>query len=209
MTRKKSQRQDQYNRGKQLFIDTAKDLFKSQGYDKTKVADIVNASGRNVSTLYHYFPEGKKDIVKILLITDIKDEFDKLAKLMTDKSDGSLIDSLHLFYHQFVEIFYRNWYLMSIMLYYKDDFEADVTPITREGTDHMRELLAAFLQQRVNNRELYITDCEVAAKLFFAPGMENIIVNFSEPEKDVFETSEIDQLIATWQRETIFFDESN
>ena len=209
MTGKKSQRQDQYNRGKQLFIDTAKDLFKSQGYDKTKVADIVNASGRNVSTLYHYFPEGKKDIVKILLITDIKDEFDKLAKLMTDKSDGSLIDSLHLFYHQFVEIFYRNWYLMSIMLYYKDDFEADVTPITREGTDHMRELLAAFLQQRVNNRELYITDCEVAAKLFFAPGMENIIVNFSEPEKDVFETSEIDQLIATWQRETIFFDESN
>lgn len=209
MTGKKSQRQDQYNRGKQLFIDTAKDLFKSQGYDKTKVADIVNASGRNVSTLYHYFPEGKKDIVKILLITNIKDEFDKLAKLMTDKSDGSLIDSLHLFYHQFVEIFYRNWYLMSIMLYYKDDFEADVTPITREGTDHMRELLAAFLQQRVNNRELYITDCEVAAKLFFAPGMENIIVNFSEPEKDVFETSEIDQLIATWQRETIFFDESN
>ncbi|GAX07495.1 TetR family transcriptional regulator [Secundilactobacillus silagincola] len=209
MTGKKSQRQDQYNRGKQLFIDTAKDLFKSQGYDKTKVADIVNASGRNVSTLYHYFPEGKKDIVKILLITDIKDEFDKLAKLMTDKSDGSLIDSLHLFYHQFVEIFYRNWYLMSIMLYYKDDFEADVTPITREGTDHMRELLAAFLQQRVNNRELYITDCEVAAKLFFAPGMENIIVNFSEPEKDVFETSEIDQLIATWQRETIFFDSTN
>ncbi len=209
MTRKKSQRQDQYNRGKQLFIDTAKDLFKSQGYDKTKVADIVNASGRNVSTLYHYFPEGKKDIVKILLITDIKDEFDKLAKLMTDKSDGSLIDSLHLFYHQFVEIFYRNWYLMSIMLYYKDDFEADVTPITREGTDHMRELLAAFLQQRVNNRELYITDCEVAAKLFFAPGMENIIVNFSEPEKDVFETSEIDQLSATWQRETIFFDSTN
>lgn len=209
MTGKKSQRQDQYNRGKQLFINTAKDLFKSQGYDKTKVADIVRASGRNVSTLYHYFPEGKKDIVKILLITDIKDEFDKLAKLMTDKNDGSLIDSLHLFYHQFVEIFYRNWYLMSIMLYYKDDFEADVTPITREGTDHMRELLAAFLQQRVNNRELYITDCEVAAKLFFAPGMENIIVNFSEPEKDVFETSEIDQLIATWQRETIFFDSTN
>lgn len=209
MTGKQSQRQDQYNRGKQLFIDTAKDLFKTQGYDKTKVSDIVRASGRNVSTLYHYFPEGKKDIVKILLITDIKDEFDKLAQLMTDESDGSLIDSLHLFYHQFVEIFYHNWYLMSIMLYYKDDFEADVTPITREGTDHMRELLADFLQKRVDNRELYITDCEVAAKLFFAPGMENIIVNFSEPEKDVFETSEIDQLIATWQRETIFFDESN
>lgn len=209
MTGKQSQRQDQYNRGKQLFIDTAKDLFKTQGYDKTKVSDIVRASGRNVSTLYHYFPEGKKDIVKILLITDIKDAFDKLAQLMTDKSDGSLIDSLHLFYHQFVEIFYHNWYLMSIMLYYKDDFEADVTPITREGTDHMRELLADFLQKRVDNRELYITDCEVAAKLFFAPGMENIIVNFSEPEKDVFETSEIDQLIATWQRETIFFNESN
>lgn len=208
MTGKQSQRQAQYNRGKQLFIDTAKHLFKSKGYDKTKINDIVNASGRNVSTLYHYFPAGKKDIVKTLLITDIKEEFDKLAQLMASKNDGSLIDSLHLFYHQFVEIFYHNWYLMSIMLYYKDDFEAEVTPITREGTDHMRELLAEFLQKRVDNRELYITNCEVAAKLFFAPGMENIIVNFSEPEKDVFETSEIDQLIATWQRDTIFFEHS-
>lgn len=208
MTEKQSQRQAQYNRGKQLFIDTAKHLFQSKGYDKTKISDIVDASGRNVSTLYHYFPEGKKDIVKTLLITDIKEEFDKLAALMASKSDSSLIDSLHLFYHQFVEIFYHNWYLMSIMLYYKDDFETEVTPITREGTDHMRELLAAFLQKRVNNRELYITDCVVAAKLFFSPGMENIIVNFSEPEKDVFETSEIDQLIAMWQRETIFFDQS-
>lgn len=36
---------------------------------------------------------------------------------------------------------------MSIMLYYKDDFEAEVTPITREGTDHMRKLLAAFLKK--------------------------------------------------------------
>ncbi|MFC6253224.1 TetR/AcrR family transcriptional regulator [Secundilactobacillus hailunensis] len=207
MTGKQSQRQDQYNRGKQLFIDTAKHLFKTKGYDKTKVSDIVNASGRNVSTLYHYFPAGKKDIVKILLITDIKEEFDKLATLMAQESDRSLIDALHLFFHQFVAIFYHNWYLMSIMLYYKDDFEAEVTPITREGTDHMRKLLATFLQKRVDNRELYITDCNVAAKLFFAPGMEAIIVNFSEPEKDVFDTTEIDQLIAIWQRETVFFDQ--
>lgn len=106
MTGKQSQRQDQYNRGKQLFIDTAKHLFKTQGYDKTKVSDIVNASGRNVSTLYHYFPAGKKDIVKILLITDIKEEFDKLAALMAQESDRSLIDALHLFYHQFVAIFF-------------------------------------------------------------------------------------------------------
>lgn len=208
MSGKQSQRQAQYNRGKQLFIDTAKDLFKSKGYDKTKVSDIVNASGRNVSTLYHYFPAGKKDIVKTLLMTDIRDKFNKLATLMADKSDGSLIDSLHLFYHEFVKIFYQNWYLMCIMLYYKNDFETEVTPITRRGTDQIRELLAAFLQKRVDNKELYITNCEVAAKLFFAPGMENIIVNFSEPEKDVFETSEIDQLIETWQRDTIFFDQS-
>lgn len=208
MTGKQSQRQAQYNRGKQLFMDTAKDLFKSKGYDKTKVSDIVNASGRNVSTLYHYFPAGKKDIVKTLLMTDIRDKFNKLAQLMANKSDGSLIDSLHLFYHEFVKIFYQNWYLMCIMLYYKKDFETEVTPITRRGTDQIRELLAAFLQKRVDNRELYITNCEVAAKLFFAPGMENIIVNFSEPEKDVFETSEIDQLIETWQRDTIFFEQS-
>lgn len=208
MSGKQSQRQAQYNRGKQLFIDTAKNLFKSKGYDKTKVSDIVNASGRNVSTLYHYFPAGKKDIVKTLLMTDIRDKFNKLATLMADKSDGSLIDSLHLFYHEFVKIFYQNWYLMCIMLYYKNDFETEVTPITRRGTDQIRELLAAFLQKRVDNRELYITNCEVAAKLFFAPGMENIIVNFSEPEKDVFETSEIDQLIETWQRDTIFFEQT-
>ena len=189
------------------YLSTPLSIFLKLRGTINKVSDIVDASGRNVSTLYHYFPEGKKDIVKILLITDIKEEFDKLAALMAQKSDLSLIDALHLFYHQFVAIFYHNWYLMSIMLYYKDDFETEVTPITRQGTDHMRELLAKYLQKRVDNRELYITDCDVAAKLFFAPGMENIIVNFSEPEKDVFETSEIDQLIAGWQRETIFFDQ--
>ena len=207
MVKKQSQRQDQYDKGRQLFIETAKYFFKTKGYDQTKISDIVAKSGKNVSTLYHYFPKGKKDIIKALLVTDIKQEFDKIETLMANSSERSLVDALHLFYHQFISIFYRNWYLMSIVLYYKNDFETDVTPITRSGTDRVRLLLADFLKQRVAKREIYITDCDTAAELFFSPGMENMIVNFSEPEKDIYDTREIDMLIEYWQRDVIFFDD--
>ncbi|WP_461216062.1 TetR/AcrR family transcriptional regulator [Lacticaseibacillus sp. GG6-2] len=206
MGEKPSQRQDQYNKTHDLFLHVAKQLFKTKGYDSIKVSDIVAQSNKNISTLYHYFPKGKKDIVKALLLSDIKEEFDKLEKLIADNDAMPLEKALHLFYRQFVAIFYENWYLMSIMLYYRADFEAHVTPITRKGTDRVRELLAEFLRRRVAKKEIYIPDCTAAASLFFAPGMESIIVNFSEPEQNVFDTREIDQLIACWRREVVFFD---
>ncbi|MTV82731.1 TetR/AcrR family transcriptional regulator [Secundilactobacillus folii] len=206
-TEKISQRQDQYDRGRHLFLETAKKLFKSEGFDRTKISDIVKASGKNVSTLYHYFPNGKTDLFKALLLTDIKAEFDKLEKMMMPDTDQPVVEALHAVYHQFVHIFYTNWYLMSIMFYYKSEFSEEMSPITRAGTDHIRSLLAEYLKQKVAQKELYIPDCDVAAKLFFAPGMEAMVVNFSEPEKDVYDTSQIDALIATWQRDTIFFDQ--
>lgn len=208
MEEKLSQRQAQYNKTRALFLQMAKQLFKTKGYDSTKVSDIVALSNKNISTLYHYFPQGKKDIVKALLLSDIKEEFDKLEQLIQQNDNMPLIEALHLFYRQFVEIFYDNWYLMSIMLYYRADFETHVTPITRTGTDRVRELLAEFLKRRVAKHEIYVPDCTAAAKLFFAPGMESIIVNFSEPEQNIFDTKEIDELIACWQREVIFFEQA-
>jgi len=57
-----------FTRNKQEKIDKIFDIFfdlvLKNGYDKTSTNNVAEAAGLSIGTVYRYFPEGKKDIIR-------------------------------------------------------------------------------------------------------------------------------------------------
>jgi TetR/AcrR family transcriptional regulator, lmrAB and yxaGH operons repressor len=61
------------------IVNAAVMLFRRQGYARTAVNDIVDASGAPKGSLYHYFPEGKASIA----IAAVEEATRRVAETMT------------------------------------------------------------------------------------------------------------------------------
>ncbi|MEQ8699520.1 MAG: TetR/AcrR family transcriptional regulator [Bauldia litoralis] len=64
-------------------IDAALNLFRTQGYHHTSIADIANACGLLKGSIYHYFP-GKKEIAVAALDRVIAESREKIFALAQD-----------------------------------------------------------------------------------------------------------------------------
>lgn len=53
------------------IVETAVQLFNQRGYFQTSVADIDKAANVSKGVFYHYFPNGKKELMKQVLSTSL------------------------------------------------------------------------------------------------------------------------------------------
>jgi len=65
------------------IIDAAVTLFRRQGYSKTGLNDIVEASGAPKGPVYHYFPKGKPSIAAAA----IEDAGERVVRTVRDLAD--------------------------------------------------------------------------------------------------------------------------
>lgn len=63
------------------------ELFREYGYHGTSYGQITQATGLGKGSLYHYFPNGKDDIVKAIL-ANIHDWFEKNIFLLLEANGG-------------------------------------------------------------------------------------------------------------------------
>lgn len=62
------------------LLESAKELFASNGYHATTTRQITKNIGMADGLIYHYFPEGKKQILDIIIKEFINDKWIKLEK---------------------------------------------------------------------------------------------------------------------------------
>ena len=103
--KKKSQRQAVYDSSLDNFLDSSRTLFQTKEFADTTIRDIAKQAGKSVGTLYHYFPNGKEDVVRHLLLRDFYEPHLKLQKYIKEHFEDDLADVLHQAYHDFVSIF--------------------------------------------------------------------------------------------------------
>lgn len=83
-------RKEQAEATKRRLVEAAKKAFSEKGYKGTSVRALSRSIGISESLLYHYFPDGKKELFREILKEDLSEIAEQLMQFQTDKEMYSL-----------------------------------------------------------------------------------------------------------------------
>ncbi len=87
MTRRKYAREE--------LIKTAIKLIETQGYSNVSTNQIAKEANKSIGTLYYYFPKGKPDIIKEIMMAEFVDIFkEEIPEDITKEQVPKLLKSL-------------------------------------------------------------------------------------------------------------------
>lgn len=101
------------------LLDSAVKLFAENGYKGTTVRSITRNVNLSDSLLYHYFPDGKKQIFEAAVEENIKEISSSLSSLigMKDCVKMPLADFLEVVYLSFMETVRTHLDIMRVILW--------------------------------------------------------------------------------------------
>ena len=113
---KMTTRQEQAAETKRNLLDAARTLFAENGYSATTVRDINRTAGMADGLLYHYFPDGKKEILLVL----VEEKIGEIRDLLRSGAEGldglPLDEALEQVFQNWFEVFYAHKDVMKILL---------------------------------------------------------------------------------------------
>ena len=136
---------------KQKIMDAALQLFKSKGFDATRLQDIAKAAGMTRGAIYWHF-KNKLDILATLML-DMKKRFEVLLKNFQEE-DGSAVKKLERLIHEIIMAHTADEQFQDLIIvmmsnyqisqnlrkhHFKDEFPTQfietVSDLTRQGMD--------------------------------------------------------------------------
>ena len=78
-------RKEQAEATKRRLIEAAKKAFSEKGYKETSVRALSRSINISESLLYHYFPDGKKELFREILKEELSGVSEKLTQFENDK----------------------------------------------------------------------------------------------------------------------------
>lgn len=158
-------RSEKAARTRQKLIETAKRSFSENGYNGTSVRDISKSIGVSESLLYHYFPNGKRELLSEIM----KKELDDFRKSVPDNDvfdifDGLPIeDSLKSIYTRLSGFINEHIDLIRIVILEKEVRDFIRAEDMNRYLDGIEKFLKEFLQNRMDKGEIGNIDCCAAA----------------------------------------------
>ena len=102
---------------KKLIMDTALELFASEGFHTTPISKIAAAAGISKGLLYNYF-DSKEDLIKTIIFNGL----DNLSQYIDPNHDGVLTrDELRYFLEEFSNVMKKDphfWTLYRFLSLY-------------------------------------------------------------------------------------------
>ena len=95
---------------KKLILDTALELFSSEGDHSISISRIASVAGISKGLLYNYF-EGKEDLIKTIIFNGL----DSLSQFIDPDHDGVLTkDEIRYFLEEFFKLLERDLYFWKL-----------------------------------------------------------------------------------------------
>lgn len=76
------------------IVNTSIKLFNQHGYFKTTMADINRAADVSKGVFYHYFPDGKKELMRYVLKMTLEQQRELEAKLFSENETKTAVHQL-------------------------------------------------------------------------------------------------------------------
>ncbi len=167
-----STRADQAEETKQKLLDNALVLFSEQGYNKTSVRALARQAGLSDGILYHHFPEGKQQILSVLLNRGIQQTLVQLSQFNQDLENVPLDQVLNTLCELCVVLFSKNKDLLKVILRESENMQLNEIHVVSHLFQIRQQWLAELLAQRAVKSEICVMDYASAAQQFMAVNIQ-------------------------------------
>lgn len=157
----------EYHVRKNELLDTAQELFFTQGYEQTTVETIIQKVGVSKGTFYYYF-KSKEDLLD-KLIEKLSEKILEEVRKIVDREDLDAITKLNRAYAVTRSVKLENLELLKVLLkvLYDDKNLLFRYKIYRNSTEIMAPEFTKIIKQGIKE-EVFNTDFpDEAAKLIF------------------------------------------
>lgn len=170
-------RSEQADETRQKLIETAKKAFSENGYKAASVRSISKSIGVSESLLYHYFPNGKRELLAEVMRSEMpvfcqsiseSDIFEKLENIPA-------IDAFEMFFSKLTEFVNDHIDIIRISILEKEVrdylYHGEMSGFIRSAED----FFVGFLEKRKASGEINCSDCKTAALVAKAMLLNNVL----------------------------------
>ena len=149
------------------FLNTAQELFFTQGYDQTSVESIIRKIGLSKGTFYYYF-KSKEDLLDAL-IERLSEKILEEVKKIADRQDLDAITKLNRAYAVTRSIKLENLELLKVLLkvLYDDKNISFRFKIYRSSIEILAPEFSKIIRQGIKEKAFNTPYPEEAARLIF------------------------------------------
>lgn len=170
-------RSEQADETRQKLIETAKRAFSENGYKAASVRSISKSIGVSESLLYHYFPNGKRELLAEVIRSELpafhqsiseSNIFDKLENIPVTEAFEMFFSKLTDFVNAHIDIIRISILEKEVRDYlYHDEMSGYLRAAEKFFVD--------FLEKRKASGEIDCSDCKSAALIAKAMILNNIL----------------------------------
>lgn len=161
-------RADQAMETKQKLLDGALALFSEQGYSKTSIRALARKVGLSDGILYHHFPAGKQEILRVLLAQGVQSALQQLSQSNQNLEAAPIRQVLNTLCELSVQLFSEHHALLKIILRESESMQLDEIKVIDQLFQTRQKWLAELLAQRYEQGEVRQMNFNLAAQQFMA-----------------------------------------
>jgi len=147
------------------LLAAAERLFYTNGYEKTSVQDILDATNFSKGGFYHHF-DSKLAVLEAICEARAR-ACGEMAEKAANETDGTAVDKLNAVFHDSAILASGNQGFVSLMIQvaYREDGALMRERMKQSQLESIQGVLERVLEEGVKQKEFFVTDSEGTAQL--------------------------------------------
>ena len=169
-------RQEQAAETRRKLLAAALRLFAEHGYHGTPVRSINRSIGMADGLLYHYFPGGKKEILRVLVHENARQVAEDLHSRNGGLEEMPIEEMLECLFRNIADVFEAHQQILKILVRESDLIEITDLRQCISAARKQQSRLPGMLAARTKAGEIREMDFESAANVLMSVMMNHLLV---------------------------------
>ena len=172
-------RQEQAAETRRRLLAAALKLFAQKGYNGTPVREINRAIGMADGLLYHYFPEGKKEILRVIVHENLQQVVESLKNKNSSIASLPIEELLEQVFQNIVDVLSAHEEILKIVLKESEIIEMLELKQLVASIRQNQSRLPGILEARAKAGEIREMDYDSAAAVVTAVMMNHLFAKLT------------------------------